>query len=89
MRYLRHYYVTLCGDYFGKYVDLYAFDKEYALDGVIKVYGVMNVSKVYTDTAWQRKYKDVFTYAGFIESDEERRFKEDRKKKKYRFKGWK
>ena len=89
MRYLRHYYVTLCGDYFGKYVDLYAFDKEYALDGVIKIYGVMNVSKAYTDTAWRYKFTDIFTYAGFIESEEERIRKYERRQKRYGVKGWK
>ena len=89
MKYLRHYYVTLCGDHYGKYVDINSCNKDDALTSVMEEYGVWDVSRVYTEAAWQRKYTDVFTYAGFIESDEERRLKEDKKKKKYRVKGWK
>ena len=56
MNYLRHYYVTLCGKYFKRYVDLYSTDKNRALDRVIDEYGVLNVSRVYTEKAWQNKF---------------------------------
>lgn len=82
MRYLRHYYVTLCGKYFGKYVDIYSTDKVAAIDGVIKVYGILNVSRVYTEQAWQNNYTDIFAYAGNVESEEERQ------SKRYGVKGW-
>lgn len=82
MRYLRHYYVTLCGDCFGKYVDICSTDKITAIDGVIKVYGILNVSRVYTEKAWQNKFTDIFKYAGYIESEEEKQ------SKRYGIKGW-
>lgn len=72
MKYLRHYFVTLCGAYRGKYVEIMATDKNTAFDGVVKVYGVLNVFKAYTDKAWERKYTEIYTSAGYIESEEER-----------------
>lgn len=83
MGYLRHYYITLCGEYRGKFVDIMATDKNVALDSVIKVYGILNVSRVYTEKAWQLKYTDIFTYAGYIESEEERKEKEERRRRRY------
>lgn len=82
MRYLRHYYVTLCGKHFGKYVDICSTDKITAIDGVIKIYGILNVSRVYTEKAWQNKFTDIFKYAGYIESEEEKQ------SKRYGIKGW-
>ena len=75
MNYLRHYYVTLCGPYRGKYVEIKSTDKTTAFDSVVKVYGVLNVSRVYTDKAWERKYTDIFTSAGYIESEFEKQYK--------------
>ena len=75
MRYLRHYYVTLCGDYYGKYVDIMATDRDIALDSVIGIYGILNVSRVYTESAWQTKYTDCFTYLGYIKSEKEEQYK--------------
>ena len=83
MSYLRHYYITLCGDYCGKYVDIMATDKNVAIDSVIKVYGILNVSKVYTEKAWQLKYTDIFTYLGHVESEEECKEKEERRRRRY------
>ena len=75
MNYLRHYYITLCGDYRGKYVEIKSTDKNTALDSVIKIYGILNVSRVYTDKAWQSKYTDNFTSLGYIESELEKQRK--------------
>lgn len=83
MKYLRHYYVTLCGDYRGKYVEIMATDKDRAFDGVVKVYGVLNVFKVYTDKAWERKYTDIFAYLGYIVSEDETKARKERQYKRY------
>ena len=88
MSYLRHYYVTLCGTQFGKFADIMATDKNAALDGVIKVYGILNVSRVYTEKAWESKYTDIFTYAGYVESEEERKAKEDKRRKRLGARVW-
>ena len=82
MNYLRHYYVTLCGPYRGKYVEIKSTDKDAAFDEVVKIYGLLNVSSVYTEKMWQQKYTDIFTSAGYIESEIEKQ------RKRYAVKGW-
>ena len=75
MKYLRHYYVTLCGPYRGKYVEIRSTNKDKAFDSVVKVYGILNVSSVYTEKAWERKYTDIFTSLGYVESEIEKQRK--------------
>lgn len=53
---LRLYYITLCGEYEGRYVEIYARDKDRAVWSTERVFGVMNVSTVYTAKAWRKKY---------------------------------
>ena len=76
---LRHYYITLCGDYFGQCVDICATDKESAVTLTEKVYGIMNVSTAYTDKAWAKKYTKCFRYIGKIENCEEKEYLRRRK----------
>ena len=66
MDYLRHYYVTLCNEYYGKYVEIYALNKDIAFDSVVAKYGVLNVSNVYTERAWQDKYTQCFSRLGVV-----------------------
>ncbi len=71
---LRHYYITLCGSHFGEYVDIYATDKETAGTLAEKKYGTFNVSTVYTEKAWAKRYTKRFRYLGKIENSEEKEY---------------
>mgnify|MGYP003571299568 CR=1 FL=1 len=66
-----YYFVTLCGKYFGYYVDVWARNKEQAYDLVSKVYGNMNTSTAYTAKAWQEKSKWNMKYLGKVNNSEE------------------
>lgn len=71
---LKHYYITLKDKYFCNYADVYAQNKENAEELAVKKYGIMNVSTVYTERAWSKKYTKVFSYIGKIENDGEEEY---------------
>lgn len=71
---LRHYYITLCGGHFGEYADVYADNKETANKCAEKSYGTLNVSTVYTEKAWAKKYTKCFRYVGKIANSEEKEY---------------
>ncbi len=71
---LRHYYITLCGSHFGEYADIYAADKDTAGALAEKRYGTLNVSTVYTEKAWEKKYTKCFRYIGRIENNAEKEY---------------
>lgn len=66
-----YYFVTLCGKYFGYYVDVWARNKEQAYDLVRDVYGNMNTSTAYTASAWRDKAKWNMKYLGKVYNPEE------------------
>lgn len=70
----RKYYVTLCDKYFGCYVTTWAKNSDEAFDSAVNKYGVLNVSNVYTERVWERKYTSIFTYQGEIENRERTEF---------------
>ena len=69
-----YYFVTLCGKYFGYYVDVWARNKEQAYDLVSKVYGNMNTSTAYSANAWKDKYKSHLKYLGKVYNPEENEY---------------
>lgn len=71
---MRHYYVTLCAEYFGNYVDVNASSRDEAYNVAKKRFGVLNVSTVYTERAWDRKLTYWLNYAGKLENEEELKF---------------
>lgn len=72
---IRLYYITLCGEFQGRYVEIYARDKDRAVWSTERVFGVMNVSTVYTAKAWSKRYTGNLISVGKIESEDEREYR--------------
>ena len=72
---IRLYYITLSGEYQGRYVEIYARDKDRAVWNTERVFGVMNVSTVYTAKAWRKKSTENLISVGKIESEDEREYR--------------
>lgn len=65
----RKYYVTLGGKkHFLEYATVYAENQEDAFALADKEYGFYNVSSVYTEKAWTRKFTRNYTFLGEIEN---------------------
>jgi hypothetical protein len=61
---MRRYYITLCGEYFGKYVEVYARNEDSAYALAVKQFGLLNVGNVYTVRKWACKYTAPFQSVG-------------------------
>ena len=60
---MRLYYVTLCGDYRGKYINVYAKSGDEAYRLAVNEYGVLNVCSAYTEKGFEH-IKSFVTYFG-------------------------
>lgn len=69
-----HYYITLCAEHFGDYVDVNASSREEAYKIALNRFGVLNVSTVYTEREWNRKLTYWLKYVGALENEEELKF---------------
>ena len=76
---LRHYYITLSGEYINRYADIYTDNAENAYSKAVVKFGVMNVGNVYTEKAWARKYTKSFRYLCEVGREDREQYLRSRK----------